>query len=180
MGNPAAIMLGPGKLYYAASLSTPEVVDVVGAWPVGWINLGYTDEGSKVTLNTNFEDVEVAEELDPVAIAATKRTIMVAFALAEITATNLKRVANGGSITAGSGCVLYDPPALGQELYCMLGWEADSADERWIFRKCIQTGSIEITRKKSPDKATFPAEYRAVKPAGLQPYRAIYASPARA
>jgi hypothetical protein len=105
---------------------------------------------------------------------------MVSFALAEITATNLKRAFNGGTITAGSGCVFYDPPALGSEQYVMLGWESNDVQERWIFRKCIQTEAVKIARKKAPNKATLPAAFRLVKPPSLQPFRAIMASPARA
>jgi hypothetical protein len=180
MGNPLALAIGPGHLKLAASLSTTEPTDLASAWPAGWLDLGYTDAGSKISVETKFEDVNVAEELDPVAVLATARTVMVTFDLAEITATNLKRVFNGGTITAGSGYVYYDPPVLGQEAYCMLGWESDSADERWIFRKAIQTGKVEINRKKAPDKATFPTEFRCIKAASLSPFRVIEASPARA
>lgn len=180
MGNPLTLSIGPGHLKIAASLSTTEPTDLAGAWAAGWLDLGYTDDGSEFTVETKFEDVNVAEELDPAAILATARTITAAFALAEVTATNLKRVLNGGTITAGSGCVFYDPPVLGGEAYCMLGWESDAADERWIFRKAIQTDKVTVSRKKAPDKATFPASFRCIKPPSLGPFRVIYVSPARA
>lgn len=180
MGNPLTLAIGPGHLKLAASLSTTEPTDLAAAWAAGWLDLGYTDDGSEITVETKYEDVNVAEELDPVAILATARTITVAFALAEITATNLKRTLNGGTITAASGCVYYDPPTLGAEQYCMLGWESDVADERWIFRKCIQTGKVNVKRKKAPDKATLPSEFRCIKPASLPAFRAIEVSPARA
>lgn len=179
MGNPLTLSIGPGNLYLAA-LGTTEPADLVSAWPAGWNALGYTDDGSEIGIETKFEDVEVAEELDPVAILATARTLTVTFALAEITATNLKRVFNGGTITAGSGIVTYDPPALGQEQYVMLGWESNDVQERWVFRKAIQTAKVAVTRKKAPNKATLPTEFRCVKPPSLQPYKVIMASPARA
>jgi hypothetical protein len=180
MGNPLTLSIGPGNLYIAASLSTTEPTDLAAAWPSGWLGLGYTDNGSEISIETKMEDVEVAEELDPVAIMATARTVMASFALAEITATNLKRVFNGGTFTAASGSVYFDPPVLGAEQYCMLGWESNDVQERWIFRKCIQTGAVKINRQKAPNKATLPTEFRCVKPASLPPYRAIMASPARA
>lgn len=181
MGNPLTLSIGPGLLKFSPSLATPEPVDLVTAWNAGFFDLGYTDDGSEISVETKYEDVPVAEELDPVQILATARTITVAFALAEITATNLKRVFNGGTITAGSGFVTYDPPVLGSEAYCMLGWESTAGDERWIFRKAIQTGKVTLPRKKAPNKATLPTEFRCVIPsAGVKPYRAIYASPARA
>lgn len=180
MGNPAALSIGPGTLYYSSSLATAEPVDLVSAWPSGWANLGYTDDGTEINIETKMEDIEVAEELDPVAILASARTITVMFALAEITATNLKRALNGGTFTDSAGLRFYDPPALGTEQYCMLGHESQDVQERWIFRKCIQTGKVTVARKKSPNKATLPMEFRCVKPVGLQPYRAIMANPARA
>lgn len=180
MGNPLALMLGPGKLKYSSSLSTPEPTDLASAWNAGFIEPGYTDDGSKFTLETNFEDVEVAEELEPVLIAATKRTVTIEWSMAEITASNLRRVLNGGTITSGGAYVYYDPPALGAEQYCMLGWESDDGTERWIFRKCIQTGPVAINRQKSPNKALFTVQFRAVKPPSLGSFRAIYASPGRA
>jgi hypothetical protein len=180
MGNPLTLSIGPGNLYIASSLSTTEPVDLAAAWPSGWLGLGYTASGSKFKFETKMEDIEVAEELDPVAIMATARTITVSFELAEITATNLKRVMNGGTFTSASGAVYFDPPVLGAEQYCMLGWESNDVQERWIFRKAIQTGAVEVSRQKAPDKATLPTEFRCVKPAGVQPYRAIMASPARA
>jgi len=184
MGNPAALAIGPGILLINPTLASSEPVDLsggAGGWPAGWAQLGYTESGTLMGIETTFEDVEVAEELDPVAILATKRMITVGFSLAEITATNLKRVFNGGSITAASGAVLFDPPALGSEVYVMLGWESTAVDERWIFRKVIQTTKVEIPRQKAPAKALLPVEFRAVVPAGgLKPYRAIMASPGRA
>jgi hypothetical protein len=180
MGNPLALSIGPGILKLAASLATTEPVDLVTAWPAGWVDLGYTDDGTEVGIETSFEDVPVAEELDPVAILPTNRNLSVVFALAEITASNLKRVLNGGTITAASGCVYYDPVILGQEQYVMLGWEATDASERWVWRKCIQTGKVTIPRKKAPAKATLTTEFRAVKPPSLQPFRAIMSSPGRA
>lgn len=180
MGNPLTLSIGPGTLYLAASLSTPEPVDLAGAWDAGWINLGYTEDGSTFSIETKFEDIEVAEELDPVDVLATARTLMVMFELAEITASNLKRVFNGGTITPASGCVYYDPVTLGQETNVMIGWESNDVQERWIFRKCKSTEKVEIKRKKAPNKATLPASFRAVKPPSLSPFRAIMASPARA
>jgi hypothetical protein len=180
MGNPLTLSIGPGILYHSSSLSATEPLDLAAAWASPWSQLGYTDDGSEFSIETKMEDVEVAEELDPVAILASARTITAVFALAEITATNLKRVANGGTLTPTGAVVYFDPPAIGTEVYCMLGWEAQDGQERWILRKCIQTGKVSITRKKAPNKATLPVEFRCVKPAGLQPYRAIMASPARA
>jgi hypothetical protein len=180
MGNPLALSLGPGTIRLGL-LGTAEPVDLSAAWASGWLSPGYTESGSTISAETSYEDVLVAEELDPVLVLPTARTVMFSAALAEITATNMKRIFNGGTITAGSGCVYYEPPNLGTEVALMIGWESDDLQERWIFRKATQTGAVEMSRNKAPNKALLPGAWRCVKPsAGVTAFRAIMASPARA
>ena len=180
MGNPLTLSIGPGHLMFNPSTSGTEVTDLATGWPAGWVDLGYTEEGSEQSVETKFEDIEVAEELDPVAIMAVSRVIMISFMLAEITATNLKRVWNGGTITSFGGYVYYDPVTLGQDQYAMLGWQSDDSQERWMWRKVLQTGKVTMPRQKAPKKALLSVEFRAVKPPSLPAFRAIMASPARA
>lgn len=177
-GNPGALALGPGSLYIAV-LGTPEVVnnDLTTAWATvsaNWIALGYTAEGSTFNYSVDTENVEVAEELDPVAVALTSREMNVDFALAQITAKNLKTALNGGTITAGSGAVTFEPPALGEEVRTMLGWESEDHTERWIYRKCLQVGGMEISRAKGAAKATIGCSFKLEKPTdGSAPFKAI-------
>lgn len=172
MGNPATIALGPGHLLIAP-LGTPEPTNLATAWDEDWTDLGYTAEGSEFVYEVTSAPVEVAEELDPVRIVMTGRNARVNFALAEITAANLKRALNGGTITTGTGIVTFDPPAPGAEVRTMLGWESDAEDERWIFRQCLQSGSLSLVRRKGAEKSTLPVSFALEKPAGLQPFRAI-------
>lgn len=174
MANPSAISLGAGSLYIAP-LGATEPTTLTGAWGDTWIGLGYTDDGSEFKYDLATENVEVAEELDPIRVVPTGRTISVAFALAEITATNLQRALNGGTITTGTGTVTFEPPVLGSESSTMLGWQSEDGEERWVFRKCRQTGSLTISRKKAPNKATMPVEFTLEKPdSGAQPFKVIF------
>ncbi len=179
MGNPSAIGLGPGTLYIT-DLGSTEPSDLVSPWPAAWVGLGYTHEGNEFSYQLNVDPVDVAEELDPVAYAPTGRVIQVKFTLAEITATNLKRALNGGTIVAGAGFVTFEPPAFGSETRKMYGWQSDDAQERWIFRRCLSAGSVASSRKKGADKAGLPFQLNCEKPAGVQPFKVIMASPARA
>jgi hypothetical protein len=179
MGNPNAISLGPGTLRIA-DLGSTEPTDLTTAWPAAWVELGYTFEGNQWSYELAVEPVEVAEELDPIRYATTGRVIKVGFTLAEITATNLKRALNGGTIVTGSGFVTYEPPAFATETRKMYGWESDDAQERWVFRQCLSAGTVETSRRKGADKAGFPFELNCEKPAGVQPFKTIFASPARA
>lgn len=174
-GNPSNLTLGAGTLY-VAPLSSTEPTDLATAWPVAWTALGYTQDGSSYKYDLKVEQIKVAEELDPVLYVSTERTISVSTALAEITAANLKRAMNGGTITTGSGIVTFDPPAIGSEVRIMLGWQSVDGLERWVFRKVIQMGSVQIDRKKAPNYASIPVEFACEVVAGVQPFKAILGS----
>lgn len=165
MADPTAVRVGPGVLYIAPIGST-EPTDLVTAWDAAWVELGYTDEGSSFTFENTFEDVMVAEEYEPVEVLQTARQINLSFAAAELTADNLQTAFNGGTITSGTGIVTFEPPAAGDSTPVMVGWEADDALERWVFRRCVQVGSVEIQRRKAPQKALIPMQFRATKPSG--------------
>jgi hypothetical protein len=173
LGNPLAVRIGPGKLLIAP-LGSTEPDDLATAWDNAWTELGYTKEGSNFVFDQTFENVEVAEELDPVAIIQTKRDGTVNFALAEITADNLSRAFNGGDVQSPGGLTTFEPPSVGDFAYVMLGWESDDVLERWIFRKSLQVGSIDMPRKKGAEKAVIPCSFRCSKPADAPAFKVIF------
>jgi hypothetical protein len=172
MGNPNQVGLGPGTLKVAPLLSA-EPADLVTAWPAAWSDIGYTFDGTEVSYQLNTAPVEVAEELDPLFVVPTGRVIQVKFIAAQMTALNLQRAYNGGTITTGSGYVYFDPPAAGVPTRYMFGWESDDHLERWIFRQCLNGGTSSTARKKGADKAGIGYELNLEKPAGVQPFRVI-------
>lgn len=173
-GDPTKIRVGPGRLLVAA-VGSAEPADLTTPWGVPWIDLGYTEEGHSFTASPSFEPVEVAEEIDPIRYEPTGREMRVEFAMAEMTATNLSRALNGGTVTTGAGIVTFEPPEPGEEVRVALGWEAKDGKERWVWRKCLQTGDIEIARRKAPDKATIPASFMCeIVAGGAKPFKAIF------
>lgn len=171
-GTPSNITLGPGMLYIAP-LGSTEPVDLATAWDAAWTLLGYTDEGSEFSYKLDTDDVTVAEELDPIKTATNSREAKVSFALAEVTATNLKRAMNGGTITAGTGIVTFEPPDLGTETRTMLGFEAENHEERWVYRQCFSNGEVTMPRKKGSDKTIIAVEYKLEKPNSAKIFKAI-------
>lgn len=176
-GNPASVALGPGKLYFAV-LGSTEPTDLTTAWAAAWLPLGYTIEGTAHSYAPSYEDVEVAEELDPIDSVATGRVISVSFEAAENTALNYKRAMNGGTITvtgtAPNQVFTFEPPDLGGEVMTMLGFESEKGDERWVWRACKQVGSSETARRKGATKAGIPMEFRAFVPsAGVKPFKRL-------
>lgn len=173
MGNPLAVRVGPGKLYIAP-IGTTEPDDLDTPWDNDWTPLGYTNEGSEFVFDQTFEDVEVAEELEPVEVIQTARQTTVNFALAELTGANMQRALNGGTIETAAGRVTFEPPSVGSFEDVMLGWEADDALERWVFRRCRNVGSVNIPRRKGADKAVLPMSFRALKPPSAAPFVFIH------
>jgi hypothetical protein len=168
-GDSAQVRVGPGWLL-VAPLSSTEPTDLTTAWNAAWVQVGYTDDGSSFVFDQTFEDVTVAEEYDPIDTLQTARSITINFAAAEITAENLHRAFNGGTIDTSGGQVTFEPPDAGDFTPIMLGWEAGDGLERWVFRRCVQVGSVEIARRKAPQKATIPMSFKATKPTGASSF----------
>jgi len=164
-----AIAQGAGYLYYAALASSLPANTVVGsvftdAWPGAWFLLGVTKDGSEWDYEINVDQIEAAEYYDPLVYVTTSRMCSIKFELMQIHATNMKRVLNGGSLTtSGSGTTLlstFTAPAVGSEVRCMIGWEAQDNTERLVLEQAFQVGSLAVSRKKGADNATLPVEYR--------------------
>jgi hypothetical protein len=126
------LLTSPGYLFWAPLASTLPTNTVAGSvftdsWPVAWINLGATDDGSTISYESKVEAINVAEFFDPIQWVTTGREGGIAFALASWTLNNLKRVLNGGSLTvvSGTGATAlnkYEPlPRLGGALHDRLG-----------------------------------------------------------
>lgn len=180
---PTFVKFGPGWLYAAAEGAT-EPTDLTTAWAAAWKKVGYTDNGSTFTSTPTFEGVQVAEVLLDIAKQQTGLDEQIEFALAEFHAQNLQRVYNGGMITSsGTGATAIDkfePPAFGTTLTRIaIGWEANDASERWVFRRCLQTGAVAVARQRGAAKATLPATFSLEPPVnGAIPWMSISKSTA--
>lgn len=178
------VKLGPGKLY-AAAVGTAEPTDLTTALNATWLAgyLGFTDEGHTFTIAPSYDGVEVAESMLPVARVKTGVDMTVEAALVEVTAANVQRALNGATVTSsGTGATAIDsvePLADGvTETRIALLWESDAKDERWVWRRCLQTGSVAIGRRKGAAKATIPLSFLLEPVAGLRPFKAIMKSTA--
>jgi hypothetical protein len=166
-----AVRFGMPGVLRVAPIGTAEPLTEKAAWPAGWVSLGYTDEGSVINYELSSDNVEVAEELDVFARVTTGRDASVEFALAEMTYLNLQIAFNGGILPAGDqdgGAWEFEPPDLGSEQPVMLGWDAlpdlTKNDLRYIFRQCLQTGSLGMENRKGATKSTIPVTFALEKP----------------
>jgi hypothetical protein len=170
-GHPETLALGPGELY-VGPLTCAEPVNLDDPWEIVdpmWVLLGYTETGSEFNYALATGEVVVAEELDPIITSTTGRTASLVFNMAQLTASHLQLAMNGGTITqgaTGSGVVIIEPPDLGFEDRVMLGFQSEDGLERWIFRKCFQSGTLKIVRAKGNTPATIATTFSLEKPTG--------------
>lgn len=181
-GNPLAVALGPGELFFAI-LGSPLPADHLAAVfdTAPWTRIGYTEEGSTQNYAPEYEDVVVAEELDPIDSVPTGRTMGVSFGMAENLAGTYKLAMNGGTITvvaadpgppAVAAHVTFEPPVLGAETNTMIGFRAEDKLEAWVWHNCKNVGAAETQRRKGAAKALIPAEFRAYVPSdGSAPFK---------
>jgi hypothetical protein len=174
--DPTKVKVGAGILYIAP-VGTVEPTNLTTPWgtvSANWVAIGYTEEGHEFSREPNFEAIEVAEEDEPIRYEQTGVASSLSFSAAEMTKENLSRAFNGGTVTTISGTVVrFDPPVLGSATRAAIGWESNDGKERWVFRKCLQTGNVTIARRKAPNKAVIPMTFRLEKVSGQLPFTAI-------
>jgi hypothetical protein len=183
------LLTDPGYLFWAPlATAVPAHTVTAGkfsdAWPAAWINLGATEDGSQFSYSTTVEALRVAEFFHPVRWSTTDQAGNFAFNLANYTLANLKRAMNGGAITvsgtAGSELNKYTPPAPGNEIRAMIGWESLDNTVRTIAYQCINSGEIASAFRKAPAVALIPCQFNFEVPASGVPFEIWTAGTTRA
>jgi hypothetical protein len=172
------ILSDPGYLFWAPLLTTEPTNTVVGSkftdtWPVGWVSLGATEDGSEFGYQINTEPISVAEFFDPIKYATTSRAGKLSFALASWTLSNWKIACNGGAVSVVSGTTTtqlnkWEPPDPGSEVRAMLGWESLDGTARIVIRQALNGVEVNSAFKKAPAFATIPCEFSFEVPAALK------------
>ena len=177
---------------YAAPIGTTEPTAVTGAWPAGWVKLGYTGGGNTFAHAPAVGTIDVEEEIYPVRYVATGEQDTFAFDLAETTLQNYLLALNGGIGTSqvasakgtnADGSLWVEAPTIGNEVRVMLGWDALNSDAgasnadpftRLILRQCYQTGTVTENHQKGTNKTVYTVSFNLEKPTGVQPFRKLY------
>lgn len=169
-GSSANVHLGPGRLYYAP-IGTAEPASASASLNAAFVAIGYTEDGTAVETAIQTVEVEVAEELEAVAIAQTKRSTKVNLQLAEMTVSRLA-LALGASASRADDTTSFEFPAASGVSGAMLIWDSEESqtsttNRRWIFRQVYPTGTITIQRAAvGTKKATIPASFLCTVPTG--------------
>jgi hypothetical protein len=184
------LLRDPGYLFWAPLASTEPTNTVVGSkftdsWPVAWVSLGTTEDGTDFEYGQTVEPIEAAEFLDPLVYATTGRSGKVSFSLQDVTLANLRRAMNGGAVTVVSGTgattlAKYEPADPGAEVRCMIGWESLDSTMRLICRQTLNTAATGIQAKKAPNKGLLACEFSLEAPSsGAKPFTMFAAGATR-
>ena len=174
-GSSANVQLGPGRLY-VAPLGTAEPTANDSALPSAWRPVGYTEDGSAFSTTLTNNEVEVAEEADPILYVLAKRVNTLALTMAETTRRNLALALGDMDNAFTNDTTAYEPPDLGSEEACMIVWDShedptDGDNVRWLFRQAKPGGTITLPRRKAPAKATIAVTFNLEKPAASKVFK---------
>jgi hypothetical protein len=170
----------PGTLY-AAPLGTAEPTSVTGAWPSGWITLGYTEQGSQWQIKPSVSPITPEEQYTPLRNVVTAMEYTATFNLWETTERNWNLAVNGGLLSPGTApnvSTLGDgsgynvnPVVIGSEVRVMIGWDSYTNGTltgvlagRMIMRQAFQTGTVSISRRKGANVASLALTFSAEQP----------------
>lgn len=162
--NPVQVKLGPGLIITATMAGAiPTLVAAASKFTTtftGWSSIGYTDEGATLTFNRESEDVEVAEEDNPLKRIGTKVGVTLGFSASGINELNLEAANAGGtwSTVSGTGATLvrkYAPPQPKDQTRRMWAHIGQDLDEIFLMYQGYQTGEITVQRRKGANKASL-------------------------
>lgn len=170
--TPTEVIIDVGKLYVAALGTTePTTSTDLSSLPSAWREVGYTEDGSVFTYDVKSEDVEVAEELDPIGTSITSRTGMLKFSMAQATRRNLYLALNSGASGASDATTLEPPDPSGFVRVMLLHVSNDAGNVRGtLFRQCFNSGGLTIDFSKAPKKILIPVEFKVEKPASKKSF----------
>jgi hypothetical protein len=188
--TPGNLLKGPGILYWAPlATAEPSHTPTAGkfpttAWGAPWSPLGSTDAGSQWSDSLDTDTITVAESVYAQLVVGTARTATWQVALAEWSKTTIQRALNGGTVTtsgtSGTTLTQIDPPDVGAEVRCMIGWQSEDDTVRFVGRQALQTGDLSAGFRKGSDNATLGITWSFEKPsAGGAPYSIYLAGTGR-
>lgn len=165
------VLAVPGTIF-AALLGTTEPTSVTGAWPTGWLALGYTEAGNVFSYKPTVSAITPEEQYVPLRNVTTAVDYDITFNLWETTARNWQLALNNGLAAASTetdGTFIINPAIIGGEVRVMIGWDSltngttsGTVGGRLIIRQAYQTGSVAVSRRKGTNVAslslTFTAE----------------------
>ena len=175
-GTISEVIVGTGVLYVAQIANDGNASgDYVafpadngsGAWAAmasGWVDVGYSEDGWTLEMDKTFEDIMVAEEIDPIGTFKTAQEVRLTGELAQAGMTNLQIALGGGTFTS-SDTVNYAsdyasliPPSTDDfdEKSLLLKVDGPAGADRHVeIPRAINVGAFSMAHQKSTSKSCY-------------------------
>ena len=176
-GTVSDVLIGTGVLYVAAKGTAFPAQDSstatqCAANPSGWTDVGFSEDGWTLEYDKNFEDIMVAEEIDPIKSVKSAQEIRLTGTLAQASLPNIKEAFGGGTITENdtdfaSGFDSLVPPATDgfTEKSLLLVTEGPSGAIRHLqIPRAINVGAFSMAQQKAPQKVLLATEFKLLVP----------------
>lgn len=169
------VLIGPGTLYVGDE-GTAMPADPTAAPDAAFEDIGYSEEGWSFNVDRTTEDIEVAEEIDPIDLLQTAREVHLVGTAVQSSLVNLQTALGGGTITAVVGPPDYDhyEPDSTDVLVrkaLLLRTKAPNGKVRDIQMKhSVSVGAVEMASRKAPDKSQLAMDFRALKVTPDRPF----------
>jgi hypothetical protein len=186
-GTISEVIVGTGVLYVAAisndGNATGDYIafpgDNTGAWadPASdWVDVGYSEDGWTLEMDKTFEDIMVAEEIDPIATFKTAQEVRLTGELAQASMSNLQVALAGGTFTEddtdyASGYDSLKPPSTDDydEKSLLLIVDGPAGADRHVeIPRAINVGAFSMAHQKAPQKVVIAVEFKVLKPKSVQ------------
>lgn len=173
------VILGVGTLYTAPNTGTAEARPTNPDTSVGgnFVEVGYSEQGWTLQIDKTFEDIIVAEEVDPIDVAKTAQIARLVGELAQASLTNFALAMGGGTISASTpsaGYTRWTPPTTTTFAYKTLLLRVNAPKVSAVYQprdiympKCAAVGAISYASQKAPQKSLLAVEFRVIKAAGV-------------
>jgi hypothetical protein len=195
-GTISEVIVGTGVLYVAAisndgNASGDYVAfpggDGAGAWATpaaGWVDVGYSEDGWTLEMDKTFEDIMVAEEIDPIATFKTAQELRLTGELAQASQANLQIALGGGTLTTGDGSNGYEtgfnaitPPGTDDfdEKSLLLIVDGPAGADRHVqIPRSINVGAFSMAHQKAPQKVVIAAEFKVLAPKSVSQFQELF------
>lgn len=195
-GTISEVIVGTGVLYVATIANEGNASGDYIAFPTDdgssawadpasdWVDVGYSEDGWTLEMDKTFEDIMVAEEIDPIATFKTAQEVRLTGELAQASQANLLVALGGGSITTGDGSNGYQsgynailPPSTDDydEKSLLLIVDGPAGADRHVeIPRAVNVGAFSMAHQKAPQKVVIGVEFKVLRPKSVSQYTELF------
>ena len=194
-GTISEVIVGTGVLYVAAIASDGNASgnyvafpadNGSGAWAdpaAGWVDVGYSEDGWTLEMDKTFEDIMVAEEVDPIGTFKTAQEVRLTGELSQASMASIQIALGGGTFTSSdtakyaSDYASLIPPAtddFDEKSLLLLVDGPAGADRHVEIPRAVNVGAFSMAHQKAPQKVVIATEFKVLKPKSVSQHTDLF------